>query len=392
MRRVFIVEAKRTAVGSFAGALAPLSPGELGTRCLQAVLQGKFSELNVDEVIVGNVLGAGHGMNIARQIAVQSGLSNATPAYTVNKVCGSGLKSVCLGVDQIRLGRADVIIAGGVESMSQAMYALPSARSGMRMGDGVALDLMIRDGLTDAFSGVHMGVTAENIAREYGISREEQDAFAVQSQQRASIAREQGRFHDEIVPISIVGPRREEKIFAQDEYIRDNVTVEALSKLRPAFEKEGTVTAGNASGLNDGAAFVVLCSEEAVKQYELSPMAEFRDWASAGVDPQVMGLGPVGAVRRLLKQCAIESSDIDLFEANEAFAVQAIAVMRDLALSSDTTNVNGGAIAIGHPIGASGTRILVTLVHECMKREAQTGLATLCIGGGQGIAALVQRV
>jgi acetyl-CoA C-acetyltransferase len=388
-----ILSAVRTAIGSFQGTLAPLSAVDLGAAVVRASLEraGVAAE-RVDEVILGNVLQAGLGQNPARQAAVRAGIPHEVPAMTINKVCGSGLQAVMLAAQAIRAGDGEWFVAGGMESMTNAPYLVPAARSGLRMGDGVLVDSMIRDGLWCAFCDVHMGITAENIAERYGITREEQDRFAAWSQAKAQQAIEAGRFREEIIPLDVPGRKGETRRFDTDEFPRFGTTVETLSKLRPAFRKDGTVTAGNASGINDGAAALVVASESAAAAAGLTPIARIVSWASAGVDPDVMGLGPIDATRRALAKAGLTLADIDLVEANEAFAAQAIAVARELEIPDEKLNVNGGAIALGHPIGASGARILVTLLNELKRRRARYGLATLCIGGGQGVAMVVERL
>lgn len=393
MREAVIVSAVRTAIGTFQGTLANVPASELGAVVIKEALQRANLEPNqVDEVIMGCVLQAAQGMNVARQAAIKAGLPVEVPCWTVNKVCGSGLKAVALAAQAILVGDADIVVAGGTENMDLAPYALTKARSGYRMGHGQLLDLMIHDGLWDVFTDVHMGITAENIAERYKISREEQDEFAAWSQQKAERAIKSGRFKDEIVPVEVPGKKKGEVIkFEQDEHPRFGTTKEALANLKPAFKKDGTVTAGNASGINDGAAAVVVMSSTKAEQLGIKPMATIVSWASAGVEPAYMGMGPVPASRKALTRANITLNDVGLVEANEAFAVQCLAVARELGVDMDKLNVNGGAIALGHPIGASGARILVTLIHEMIKRDERYGLATLCIGGGQGIAMVVRR-
>ncbi|MEG0259591.1 MAG: acetyl-CoA C-acetyltransferase [Lysinibacillus sp.] len=389
---VVIVSAVRTAIGSFQGTLKDISAVQLGGIVIkEALARIGVSGEQVDEVIMGNVLSAGLGQNPARQASIAGGLPHSVPALTINKVCGSGLKTVHLAAQVILAGDAEIIVAGGFENMSQAPYVLKNAREGFRMGDQKVVDTMIHDGLWCAFNDYHMGVTAENLCNAYHISREEQDAFAARSQQRAEAAIAAGKFDGEIVPVEIPQRKGEPIIFAEDEFPRAGVTVEALGKLRPAFKKDGSVTAANASGINDGAAAIIVMSKEKALALGLTPMARIVANASSGVDPSIMGTGPVTAVRKALAKADIALEDIDLIEANEAFAAQSIAVDRELGFNHDKLNVNGGAIALGHPIGASGARILVTLLHEMEKRDAKTGLATLCIGGGQGVATIVQR-
>lgn len=392
MTEVVIVSAIRTPIGKFGGFFKNTDAVQLGTKLVQtAIDQLNLPVDAVDEVIMGNVLGAGLGQNIARQIAIKSGLSETTNAYVVNKVCGSGLKSVILGAQSILLGDSEIVIAGGTENMSQAPYLDLSARWGGRLGHRQSIDMMLSDGLTDAFSQEHMGITAENIAEKYQISREQQDEFAASSQQKAAKAIEAGRFKEEIVPISIPQRKGDPIVITTDEGVRPDTTKADLAKLRPAFKKEGSVTAGNASGLNDGAAIVVMMSKEKAERLNLTPLATIKSYATAGVDPDYMGLGPIPATEKALRKANLSVEDLELVEANEAFATQAIAVTDQLQLNPEIVNVNGGAIALGHPIGASGTRVLVTLIHEMMKRDAKNGLATLCIGGGQGISLIVSR-
>jgi acetyl-CoA C-acetyltransferase len=395
-RRVFIVSAVRTAIGNFGGALAGASPVELGRAAAYGALErakGKNgAPLVIDEVIIGNVLGAGHGMNIARQVGVKCGLPVGVPAYTVNKVCGSGLKAVNLGAGAVALGEAAAVLVGGTESMSQAAFVALGARWGGRLGHMQLTDLMVGDGLTDVFHGCHMGITAENLAARFEIGRAEQDDYALLSQQRAARAISEGWFKPEIVPLSVDQRGKPPIIFESDEYPRAQTTREGLAKLKPAFKPDGSVTAGNSSGINDGAAMLVLMSEERVGELGVTPLAEILGWASSGVEPEVMGIGPVGAVRRVCEYTGIGLEAVDLIEANEAFAVQALAVARELKLDPAKTNVCGGAIALGHPIGASGARVLTTLVHQLRRTGGTHGLATLCVGGGQGIATLIKVV
>lgn len=388
---VVIVRAKRTAIGKFAGSLASVPAVELGAKTIADCLSSLPSDLAVDEVILGNVLQAGNGQNPARQASIHAGLPIEVPAFTVNKVCGSGLKTVVLGAQAILSGSGSVYVTGGMENMSAAPYLLDKARQGYRMGNGTLVDSMIKDGLWCAFNDYHMGITAENIARRYGLTREEQDAVAMASQQKAVAAIQNGRFANEITPIEIKS-RKGSLIFNQDEYPRGDTTMESLAGLRPAFLPDGTVTAGNASGINDAAATLVLMREDEALARGIQPLARIRGWASAGVAADVMGLGPVPSTQKALKMAGLELGDIDLIEANEAFAAQFLAVGRDLGFNPEKVNVNGGAIALGHPIGASGARILVTLVHALHTNDKSLGLATLCIGGGQGIAMVVERV
>jgi len=392
MREVVIAAAVRTPIGSFNGSLSSLSAVELGRIVIEAVIErGRVEADQIDEVIMGQVFQAGSGQNPARQSAVHAGIPDTIPSYTINKLCGSGLKSVSLGALMISAGEAEVIVAGGMESMTQAPYLLDKARCGYRLGNGIIEDSILKDGLTDAFFGIHMGVTAENIARRYGISRAEADAFACHSQQKASQAVKDGRFQAEIVPVPIPQKKGEPVWFATDEYPKNDTTLESLARLRPAFEKEGIVTAGNSSGLNDGAAALLLMSHEHAKRAGITPLARIRSSASVGLDPKVMGMGPVEAIRKVLEKAALTIDCIDLFELNEAFATQSIGVIKELGLGAEKVNVNGGAIALGHPLGASGARVLVSLLHELQKRDLKFGVASLCIGGGQGIAIVVER-
>lgn len=392
-KEVVIVSAARTAIGSFNGSLTPLSAVEIGViAAKEAIKRAGITPDQIDEVVAGNVLGAGLGQNVIRQVAVHAGIPVEKPAFTINIVCGSGLRSVSLAAQIIKAGDADVILCGGTESMTNAPYALPNARNGYRMGDGQIVDTMIKDGLTEAFSHVHMGITAENIAEQWNITREEQDQFALTSQQRCEAAQKAGRFRDEIVPVELPQKKGDPKIFDTDEFPRHGTTLEALGKLRPAFKKDGTVTAGNASGINDGAAFLVVMSKEKADELGLKPLARIKAYGTAGLDPQIMGYGPFYATKRALKMAGMNIEDIELIEANEAFASQSIAVVRDLKLNPEIVNVNGGAIALGHPIGASGARILTSLIYEMRRRNAKNGLATLCIGGGQGTAVIIENM
>lgn len=392
MQDVVIVAATRTAVGSFQGSLAGIPAVDLGAAVIRQLLaQTGIDPAQVDEVIMGQVLTAGAGQNPARQAAIKAGLPHAVPAMTLNKVCGSGLKALHLAAQAIRCGDAEVMIAGGQENMSLSNYVLPGARTGLRMGHSQMIDSMISDGLWDAFNDYHMGITAENLVEKYGISREAQDAFAAASQQKAAAAIEAGRFVDEITPILIPQRKGEPLTFATDEQPRPGTTAEALAKLKPAFKKDGTVTAGNASALNDGAAAVMLMSASKARALGLPVLARIAAYANAGVDPAIMGIGPVSATRRCLDKAGWTLDQLDLIEANEAFAAQSLSVGKELAWDASKVNVNGGAIAIGHPIGASGCRVLVTLLHEMLKRDAKKGLATLCIGGGQGVALAIER-
>lgn len=392
MRKVVIVSAKRSAIGSFGGALKDVSAVKLGVDVLKSSIQSLGIEPDcIDEVILGNVLSAGLGQNVARQILLNSGIKESSTAFTVNHVCGSGLKSVQLGFNSIALGDSDVVVVGGVENMSMAPYLLPKARYGYKMGDGKIVDSMIQDGLTCATNNYHMGITAENLCDKYAISREEQDEFSALSQQKAIQAIKQGKFKDEIVPIKI-STRKGEIVFDTDEFPRDGVTKESLAKIRPAFKKDGSVSAGSSSGINDGAAILILMSEEKAKELGLKALVSIEGFGVSGVDPSIMGIGPIKAVQGVLKKTNLNLDDIDVIEANEAFAAQSIAVDRELHFDKTKLNINGGAIALGHPIGASGARILVTLIHEMQKQKSNLGLATLCIGGGQGIATIVKNI
>ena len=391
MSRVAIVSAKRTAIGSFGGSLKDIPAATLGAEVVKKSLEEiNLSPTLVDEVIFGNVLGAGLGQNIARQIAIFAGIPQEKSAFVVNKVCGSGLKSVVLGAQSILLGDNDIVVCGGVENMSAAPYYTKDARFGAKLGNFELEDSIIHDGLTDAFENYHMGITAENIAEQFAISREQQDEFAVLSQQKASAAIEKGKFSNEIVPITIK-TRKEEKVFDTDEFVRPSTNLESLAKLRPAFKKDGTVTAGNASGINDGAACVILMSEKRANELGINILGFIDGYATAGLDNKVMGLGPIPATRKVLDKLNLTTDDIDLFELNEAFAAQSIAVLNELNLDTSKVNINGGAIALGHPIGASGCRILVSLVHELINENKNRGLCSLCIGGGQGISMVISR-
>ena len=391
MSRVAIVSAKRTAIGSFGGSLKDIPAATLGAEVVKKSLEEiNLSPTLVDEVIFGNVLGAGLGQNIARQIAIFAGIPQEKSAFVVNKVCGSGLKSVVLGAQSILLGDNDIVVCGGVENMSTAPYYTKDARFGAKLGNFELEDSIIHDGLTDAFENYHMGITAENIAEQFAISREQQDEFAVLSQQKASAAIEKGKFSDEIIPITIK-TRKEEKVFDTDEFVRPNTDLTSLAKLRPAFKKDGTVTAGNASGINDGAACVILMSEKRANELDINILGFIDGYATAGLDNKVMGLGPIPATRKVLDKLNLTTDDIDLFELNEAFAAQSIAVLNELNLDTSKVNINGGAIALGHPIGASGCRILVSLVHELINENKNRGLCSLCIGGGQGISVVISR-
>jgi len=390
MSEIVIAGATRTPIGSFNGSLSSLPAHRLGEIVIaEALRRANVDAKEVSEVIMGQILAAGEGMNPARQAAIGAGIPHEATAYSVNQVCGSGLRTVALGYQAIRSGDSTIVVAGGHESMSQARHCI-HLRGGVKMGDAALIDTMIKDGLWDAFNGYHMGNTAENVAQRWQITREQQDQLAARSQARAEAAQKAGRFKDEIVPVKIAG-RKGDVIVDADEYPKHGTTVEVLAKLRPAFDKNGTVTAGNASGINDGAAAVVLMTADEATRRGVKPLARIVSWATAGVDPAVMGSGPIPASRLALKRAGWKVEDLDLIEANEAFAAQACAVNKDLGFDPDKVNVNGGAIALGHPIGASGTRVLVTLIHELAKRNARRGLATLCIGGGMGIAMCVER-
>ncbi|KMW47900.1 acetyl-CoA C-acetyltransferase [Ralstonia insidiosa] len=392
MTDVVIVSAVRTAVGKFGGSLAKIAAPDLGAAVIrEALSRAKVSPDQVSEVIMGQVLTAGSGQNPARQAVIKAGLPNMVPGMTINKVCGSGLKAVMLAANAIIAGDADIVVAGGQENMSAAPHVLPGSRDGFRMGDAKLIDSMIVDGLWDVYNQYHMGITAENVAKEYGITREAQDEFAVASQNKAEAAQKSGRFNDEIVPILIPQRKGDPIAFAQDEFVRHGATLDSMAGLKPAFDKAGTVTAANASGLNDGAAAVVVMSAAKARELGLTPLATIRAYASAGLDPKVMGMGPVPASKRCLSRAGWSVNDLDLMEINEAFAAQALAVHQQMGWDTSKVNVNGGAIAIGHPIGASGCRILVTLLHEMQKRDAKKGLASLCIGGGMGVALAVER-
>ncbi|HEP1433071.1 TPA: acetyl-CoA C-acetyltransferase [Streptococcus pyogenes] len=392
MKNIVIVEALRTPIGAFGGSFKSVSAVELGTTVLKKILdKTQVKPEMVDEVILGNVLHAGLGQNVARQVAVHSGIPEDKTAFTLDMVCGSGLKAIQLAAQSIMLGDADIVIAGGVENMSQAAYVSTQHRFGQRLGNSQLIDTLVHDGLTDAFNNYHMGITAENVAQKYGISREEQDQFALESQEKAAKALENHRFADEIVPVSVPQRRKDPLIVTTDEYPKVDTSLEKLQQLRPAFlPKEGTITAGNASGINDGAALLMLMTEEKALELGLTPLVTIESYASAGVAPELMGTGPIPATQKALKKAGLTISDLDLVESNEAFAAQSLAVLKDLKLNPEIVNVNGGAIALGHPIGASGARILVTLIHEMKKRQVARGLATLCIGGGQGTAVIVK--
>ncbi|CAG9351214.1 TPA: acetyl-CoA C-acetyltransferase [Clostridium perfringens] len=392
MREVVIASAVRTALGSFGGSLKDVPAVDLGALVIKEALNkaGVKPEC-VDEVLMGNVIQAGLGQNPARQAAVKAGLPVEIPSMTINKVCGSGLRCVALAAQMIKAGDADVIVAGGMENMSQGPYVLKTARFGQRMGDGKMVDAMVNDALTDAFNGYHMGITAENIAEQWGLTREMQDEFAANSQIKAEAAIKNGKFKDEIVPVVIPQRKGDPIVFDTDEFPRFGTTAEKLAKLRPAFKKDGTVTAGNASGINDGAAALVVMSAEKAKELGVTPICKIVSYGSKGLDPSIMGYGPFYATKKALEGTGLTVADLDLIEANEAFAAQSLAVAKDLEFDMSKVNVNGGAIALGHPVGASGARILVTLIHEMMKRDAKRGLATLCIGGGMGTALIVER-
>ena len=392
MQDVVIVAATRTAIGSFQGALANVSAVELGAAVIKAVIEKTgIAPEQVDEVIMGHVLTAGLGQNTARQASIKAGLPPTVPAMALNKVCGSGLKALHLATQAIRCGDADIIVAGGMESMSLAPYVLPKARTGLRMGNAELVDSMIQDGLWDAFNDYHMGITAENLVEKYGISRQAQDEYAAASQQKALAAIEAGRFKDQITPIMIPQRKGDPVVFDTDEQPRAGTTAEALAKLKPAFKPDGTVTAGNASSINDGAAALILMSAEKANELGLSVLARIKAYANAGVDPSIMGIGPVSATRRCLDKAGWDLGELDLIEANEAFAAQALSVGQELGWDWNKVNVNGGAIALGHPIGASGGRVVINLLYEMIRRDAHKGLATLCIGGGQGVALAIER-
>lgn len=392
MRKVVIAGAARTPIGSFGGTLKNVPARELGAVCIrEALKRAGVDPASVDEVVMGNVLQGGLGQNVARQMAMDAGIPKEVPAFTLNKVCGSGLRAVSLAAQMIKAEDADIIVAGGAESMSMAGYAVPAARWGARMGESRLIDMMINDGLTDAFNGIHMGITAENVCDQWGLTRRELDEFAAASQQKAIKAVRSGRFKDEIVPVQVPQRKGEVKIFDTDEYPKEGVTVESISGLRPAFKEGGMVTAANSSGLNDSGAAVVVMSEEKANELGITPLCSIKSYASAGVEPKIMGIGPVPSTRKALEKAGLSMEDIDLIEANEAFAAQSVAVGKELGFDMDKLNVNGGAIALGHPIGASGCRILISLIYEMQKRDASTGLATLCIGGGQGTAMIVER-
>lgn len=392
MREVVIASAVRTPIGSYGGTLKNISARELGAICIkEAIERAGIDPATIDEVVMGNVLQAGLGQNVARQMAMDAGVPKEVPAFTLNKVCGSGLRAVGLAAQMIKAGDAEIVIAGGAESMSSAGYVMPAARWGVRMGDTNMIDVMVNDGLTDAFNHIHMGITAENVAEQWGITRQDLDEFAASSQQKAVAAVEAGRFKDEIVPVMVPQKKKDPIVFDTDEYPKQGVTVESISKLRPAFKKDGIVTAANSSGLNDCGAAVVVMSKDKADELGIDYLCKVTSYASAGVEPKIMGIGPIPASKNALDKAGMTIEDIDLIEANEAFAAQSVAVARELGFDMSKVNVNGGAIALGHPIGASGCRILVTLIHEMIKRDAKNGLATLCIGGGQGTSLIVSR-
>ncbi|MDR2361941.1 MAG: acetyl-CoA C-acetyltransferase [Prevotellaceae bacterium] len=392
-KEIVIVSAARTAIGSFNGKLSGFSAVDLGViAAKEAIRRAGVAASEVNETVAGNVLSAGLGQNVVRQIALHAGVPASSPATAINILCGSGLRAVSLAAQMIQTGQSDVVLAGGVESMTNAPYILPLARNGYRMGHGQIIDTMIIDGLTDAFSGIHMGLTAENIAEQWHISRAEQDEFACRSQQKCEAAQKAGRFTAEIVPVAIPQRKGDAVIFDADEFPKQGVTIEQLAKLKPAFKKDGTVTAGNASGINDGAAMLLLMSKTKADTLGIKPLARIKAHATIGLDPQIMGYGPVYATQKALRQAGMTIADVELVEANEAFAAQSVAVVHDLKLNPEIVNVNGGAIALGHPIGASGARILTTLIYEMKRRQAATGLATLCIGGGQGAALIIENL
>lgn len=392
MKDVVIVSAARTPIGSFGGTLKGTPAVTLGSIVVkEAIKRAGIKPEQVDELVFGNVLQAGLGQNVARQVSMAAGIPKETPSFTINKVCGSGLRAVSLAAQMIKAGDADIIVAGGTESMSMSGYVVPAARWGARMFDTKMVDVMVNDGLTDAFNHYHMGITAENICDQWGLTREELDAFSARSQQRAIAAIKAGKFKDEIVPVEVPQKKGDPIVFDTDEFPRDGVTTESLGKLKPAFKKDGgLVTAGNASGVNDSAAAVIVMSADKAKELGIAPMATIKSYASAGVDPAIMGIGPVPSSRKALEKAGLKVSDLDLVEANEAFAAQSVAVGKEMGWDEEKLNVNGGAIALGHPIGASGCRILVTLLYEMKRRGSKYGLATLCIGGGQGTAVVVE--
>ncbi len=393
MKEVVIVSAARTAIGSFGGSLAGFSAVQLGVfAAREAIKRAGINPAEINETIVGNILSAGEGQNIARQISINSGIPETSPAMTINKLCGSGLRAVSMAAQFIMLGDADIVLAGGTENMSNAPYLLKKARFGYKMGHDEIVDSMIQDGLMDSFNNYHMGITAENIAEQWGIGREEQDEFALKSQLKTEKAQKENKFKDEIVPIEIPQRKGEPLIFDKDEFPKSGLSIEKLAALRPAFKKDGTVTAGNASGINDGAAMLIVMSKEKAVELGLKPLARIISYANAALDPKIMGYGPVPATKAALLKAKLKIEEIDLIEANEAFASQSISVLRDLKMDPDKVNVNGGAIALGHPIGASGARILTTLLYEMKRRNAKTGLATLCIGGGMGTSMIIEKL
>ncbi len=392
MREVVIVSAARTPIGNFGGSLKDVKTSTLGAIAIKgAIERAGIKPEQIDEVVMGCVLQGGLGQNITRQMAIEAGIPVEVPAMTLNKVCGSGLRAVSLAAQMIKAGDADIVVAGGAENMSATSYAMPAARFGARMNNTKMVDMMVNDGLWDAFHDYHMGITAENIAEQWNLTREELDQFAVASQQKAEAAIKAGKFKDEIVPVEIPQRKGDPKIFDTDEFPKFGTTAEGIGKLKPAFKKDGVVTAANASGINDAGAAVVVMSKEKADELGLKPLCTIKSYASAGVDPTIMGIGPVPSTRKALEKAGMKVEDLELIEANEAFASQSVAVRNDLGLNPEIVNVNGGAIAIGHPIGASGTRILISLIYEMMRRDAKTGLATLCIGGGQGTALIVER-
>lgn len=392
MKEVVIVSAVRTPMGSFGGSLKGIPTRKLGAIAIkEAINRAGIKPEMVDEVVMGAVLQGALGQNVARQMTLDAGLPIETPAFTINKVCGSGLRAVELAAQIIKAGDADIIVAGGAENMSAAAYAMPSQRWGARMGNVQAIDMMVNDGLTDAFNGYHMGITAENVAEQWGLTREQLDEFSVISQNRAEEAIKAGKFKDEIVPVEIPQRKGDPIIFDTDEFPKFGTTMEKVAKLKPAFKKDGIVTAANASGINDAGAAVVVMSKEKADELGIKPLCTIKSYASAGVDPSIMGIGPVPSSKKALEKAGLTIEDMDLVEANEAFAAQSLAVRHDLGLDPEKTNVNGGAIALGHPIGASGTRILISLIYEMIKRDSKYGLATLCIGGGMGTALIVER-
>ena len=392
MKKAVIVSAARTPVGSFGGVFKPLSAVDLGVvAAKEAIKRAGIEPSIIEEVYFGNILGAGLGQNVARQITLGAGIPKETPVMPINIVCGSGLRSVSMAAQFIESGQCDVILCGGTESMTNAPYLLPKTRWGQRMGNGQIIDYMVYDGLTDVFNQYHMGITAENVAEQYGITREDQDELALRSQNRAEEAQKTGRFKDEIVPVPVPQRKGDPILIDTDEFPRHGTTMEKLAKLKPAFKKGGTVTAGNASGINDGAAALIVMSKEKAEELGIKYLCEIGGYATTGVDPKIMGIGPISSTRKALTKAGWKIEDLELIEANEAFAAQSVAVIKELGLNTDITNVNGGAVSLGHPIGASGARILVTLIYEMQKRNVKKGLATLCIGGGMGTSLLIQR-